>query len=102
MNCVVQQITLNIELIYEKDLCFLTSLLISTLTLFVVNYIIITPLIIGDKCDLDQNKLTKFDELFFEISSNTGYHPEPTTFNFMLTAIIGCIIGSIVYKIRSR
>lgn len=88
----------------KKILVFLISLLISTLTLFIANYLIITPLIIGDKCinDLGQSELTKFDELFFEISSNTGYHPEPTTFNFMLTAIIGCIIGSIVYKIRSR
>lgn len=86
----------------KKILVFLISLLISTLTIFVVNYIIITPLIIGDKCDLDQNELTKFDELFFEITSNTGYHPEPTTFNFILTAIIGCIIGSIVYKILTR
>lgn len=86
----------------KKILVFLISLLIPTLTLFVVNYIIITPLIIGDKCDLDQSELTKFDELFYEISSNTGYHPEPTTFNFILTAIIGCIIGSIVYKILTR
>ena len=75
------------------------SLLISTLALFVVNYLIITPLIIGDKCnnDLGQNELTKFDELFFEISSNTGYHPEPITFNFILTAIIGCIIERVSY-----
>lgn len=86
----------------KKILVFLISLLIPTLTLFVVNYIIITPLIIGDKCDLDQSELTKFDELFFEITSNTGYHPEPTTFNFIFTAIIGCIIGSIVYKILTR
>jgi len=88
----------------KKILVFLISLLISTLTIFVVNYLIITPLIIDDKCnnDLDQNELTKFDELFFEISSNTGYHPEPTTFNFILTAITGCIIGSIVYKILTR
>lgn len=86
----------------KKILVFLISLLIPTLTIFVVNYLIITPLIIGDKCDLDQNELTKFDELFFEISSNTGYHPEPTTLNFILTAIIGCIIGSIVYKILTR
>lgn len=88
----------------KKILVFLISLLISPLTIFVVNYLIITPLIIGDKCnnDLGQNELTKFDELFFEISSNTGYHPEPTTFNFILTAIIGCIIGSIVYKILTR
>lgn len=88
----------------KKILVFLISLLISTLTIFVVNYLIITPLIIDDKCnnDLGQSELTKFDELFFEISSNTGYHPEPTTFNFILTAIIGCIIGSIVYKILTR
>jgi polysaccharide biosynthesis protein len=88
----------------KKILVFLISLLISTLTIFVVNYLIITPLIIDDKCnnDLGQSELTKFDELFYEISSNTGYHPEPTTFNFILTAIIGCIIGSIVYKILTR
>lgn len=88
----------------KKILVFLIYLLISTLTIFVVNYLIITPLIIDDKCnnDLGQSELTKFDELFYEISSNTGYHPEPTTFNFILTAIIGCIIGSIVYKILTR
>jgi len=88
----------------KKILVFLISLLISTLTIFVVNYLIITPLIIDDKCnnDLGQSELTKFDELFYEISSNTGYHPEPTTFNFILTAIIGCIIGSFVYKILTR
>ena len=88
----------------QKILVFLISLLISPLTIFVVHYLIITPLIIGDKCnnDLSQSELTKFDELFYEISSNTGYHPEPTTFNFILTAIIGCIIGSIVYKILTR
>ena len=88
----------------KKILVFLISLLISTLTIFVVNYLIITSLIIDDKCnnDLGQSELTKFDELFYEISSNTGYHPEPTTFNFILTAIIGCIIGSIVYKILTR
>lgn len=88
----------------KKILVFLISLLISTLTIFVVNYLIITPLIIDDKCnnDLGQSELTKFDELFYEISSNTGYHPEPTTFNFILTAIIGCIIGSIVYKMLTR
>ena len=88
----------------KKILVFLISLLISTLTIFVVNYLIITPLLLDDKCnnDLGQSELTKFDELFYEISSNTGYHPEPTTFNFILTAIIGCIIGSIVYKILTR
>lgn len=88
----------------KKILVFLISLLIPTLTIFVVNYLIITPLIIDDKCnnDLGQSELTKFDELFYEISSNTGYHPEPTTFNFILTAIIGCIIESIVYRIIFR
>ena len=88
----------------KKGICFLVSLMTSTLALFVVNYTIITPIIIGNKCehDIGKNELTKLENLFFEISSNTGYHPEPTTFNFILTAIIGCIIGSIVYKILTR
>jgi len=88
----------------KKVFVFLVSLMTSTLALFVVNYTIITPIIIGNKCEYDigQNELTKLDELFFEISSNTGYHPEPTTLNFIFTATIGCIIGSILYKIISR
>ena len=88
----------------KKIFVFLVFITTSILTLFVINYLIITPVIIGNKCEYDigQNELTKLDELFFEISSNTGYHPEPTTLNFIFTAIIGCIIGSILYKIISR
>lgn len=88
----------------KKIFVFLVFLTTSILTLFVINYIIITPIIIGNKCehDIGQNELTKLDELFFEISSNTGYHPEPTTLNFIFTAIVGCIIGGILYKIISR
>ena len=88
----------------KKIFVFLVFLTTSILTLFVINYRIITPVIIGNKCEYDtgQNELTKLDELFFEISSNTGYHPEPTTLNFIFTATIGCIIGSILYKIISR
>ena len=88
----------------KKIFVFLVFITTSILTLFVINYLIITPVIIGNKCEYDigQNELTKLDELFFEISSITGYHPEPTTLNFIFTATIGCIIGSILYKIISR
>ena len=88
----------------KKGICFLVSLMTSTLALFVVNYTIITPIIIGNKCehDIGKNKLTKLENLFFEISSNTGYHPEPTSFNFIFTAIMGFIIGSAIYRIISR
>ena len=88
----------------KKVFVFLVSLMTSTLALFVVNYTIITPIIIGNKCehDIGKNELTKLENLFFEISSNTGYHPEPTSFNFIFTAIMGFIIGSTIYRIISR
>ncbi len=51
----------------KKIFVFLVFLTTSILTLFVINYRIITPVIIGNKCEYDtgQNELTKLDELFF-------------------------------------
>ena len=89
----------------KKILLLLASLTIPTLILIIVNYTIITPAIIGNKrCryDIEKGELTKIDELFFEISSNTGYHPEPTTFNFIFTTATSIVIGYILYKISSH
>ena len=45
-----------------------------------VNYLIVVPCVIGNGCDYDVGKCDrgKVFELFFEQSSDTGYHPEPT------------------------
>lgn len=36
--------------------------------------------------------------LFFDMNSNTGYHPEPNNFNFIFTLLIGVLIGFMIWK----
>ena len=45
--------------------------------------------------------------LFFDINSSTGYHPEPNIFNLIFTLLMGVLIGFIIWrfiklKIRKR
>ena len=60
-----------------------------------LNHSIIENIIIGDPCkyDVDKIKTGKLFDLFYTISSNTGYHPEPSTFNFYFTTILSLLIG---------
>jgi polysaccharide biosynthesis protein len=73
------------------------SILISHL----VNYLIVVPCVIGDECGYDVGKCDrgKVFELLFEQSSDTGYHPEPTLFNFFFVTLIGAMVGICIFKI---
>jgi hypothetical protein len=54
--------------------------------------LIISNAIFSDDCEIGDTGM--IFNLFYEISSNTGYHPEITIFNFTLTIIIGLLIAS--------
>lgn len=73
------------------------SILISHL----VNYLTVVPCVIGDECDYDVGKCDrgKVFELFFEQSSDTGYHPEPSLFNCVFVTLIGAMVGVCIFKI---
>ena len=66
-----------------------------------VNYLIVVPCVIGNGCDYDAGKCDggKVFELFFEQSSDTGYHPEPTLFNFFFVTLIGAMVGICIFRI---
>lgn len=62
---------------------------------------IIDSFLISDPCDY-HNKEIKTGmvfNLFYEINSSAGNHPEPTAFNFIFTLITGIIIGLVLYKV---
>jgi hypothetical protein len=73
-------------------------LLISFLIAYLINYEFVENLIVGDECKYDTIgiKTTRLFNLFYEISSNTGYHPEPTKFNFYFTSGCSFFIGLVV------
>ena len=76
------------------------SILISHL----VNYLIVVPCVIGDECGYDVGKCDrgKVFELLFEQSSDTGYHPEPTLFNFFFVTLVGTMVGICIFRIIVR
>ena len=63
-----------------------------------INYFIIDKVVIADECsyDTDNIKMGTIFNLFYVISSDTGYHPEPSYFNFLFTTIIGLTIGGLL------
>lgn len=76
------------------------SILISHL----VNYLKVVPCVIGDECGYDVGKCDrgKVFELLFEQSSDTGYHPEPTLFNFFFVTLVGTMVGICIFRIIVR
>ena len=69
-----------------------------------VNYLIVVPCVIGNGCDYDTGKCDrgKVFELLFEQSSDPGYHPEPTLFNFFFVTLVGTMVGICIFKIIVR
>ncbi|UII25994.1 hypothetical protein LVD15_22235 [Fulvivirga maritima] len=68
---------------------------IGVILMFAINFEIIDKIVVTNACKYDTSNTPNgfiFD-LFYEISSNTGYHPEPSYFNFGFTAILGLILG---------
>jgi hypothetical protein len=73
-------------------------MLISAFLAFAFNFGFISKQIIGDECkyDVDNVQPSKLFEVFYTISSETGYHPEPSNFNFAFTILIGLSFGFLV------
>lgn len=78
-----------------KSIISIIIIVIGILVAFSINYGILDELIIKDACSYDiSNSNNKFIfNLFYEISSNTGYHPEPSYFNFGITFFLGLFLG---------
>ena len=62
---------------------------------FVFNFLIQYTILIPDPCYYHTHDTDKVFDIFYELTSDNGYHPFPTMFNFIFTASIGAIIGRI-------
>jgi len=81
----------------KKNPQILVSALIVICTAFlfvVLNYAVSFGIMDGCGQDVsDETAENPVFKLFFKISSDTGYHPEPTSFNFYFSLLIGAAIG---------
>jgi len=79
----------------RKIVLTLLIVVVSFITFQLLNHLIIEKIIIGDPCEYDTegNETGKLFNLFYTISSSTGYHPEPSLFNFYFTTILGILTG---------
>lgn len=85
----------------KKIFFTLLILIVSFIVFQLLNHLVIEKIIIGDPCkyDTEGNETGKLFNLFYTISSNTGYHPEPSLFNFYFTTVLSSMIGLMVaYK----
>jgi hypothetical protein len=81
-----------------KVLITITSIFGCVVSLYLLNFAIVTPIIIGDPEAYDSGgkKTGKVFDLFYEISAVTGFHPEPSDFNYLLTIFAGAILGGFI------
>lgn len=86
----------NRKTMIRKVLLTLLTLLVSFVFTHLINFLLIGKIIIGDPCDYDTKgkDTSKLFDLFFTVSSNTGYHPEPSFFNFYFTTGVSVMIAT--------
>lgn len=70
------------------------------LACLLVNLLILTPFFIGDEVSYMKKGVTTgpIFNLFYEISSDTGYMPDVSRFNIIFTIMLGFIIGFVFAK----
>jgi hypothetical protein len=86
-----------------KSLIYLIFVALGIFSCFVLNYNVVHPCILDNESNLDHWPDNAFLTMFYEVSSYTGYHPDPTLFNFLLTGMIGALLGFfIAYKILKK
>jgi len=73
-----------------------------TVLAFIFNFLVLDKILIPDPCYYHSHDTNFVFDLFYEITSNDGFHPFPTKFNFIFTAIVGASIGLTIslYKFR--
>ena len=68
----------------------------------VLNFAIVDDLIMPDPCYYHSKEMNIFLQLFYSSSSASGGHPEINLFNLICTALIGGILGNIIYNFCTK
>jgi ABC-type antimicrobial peptide transport system permease subunit len=80
-----------------KFLGIVISAVIGIIVIFIIRFILFL-ILVSDICAYHNGKETGFlIDTFYEMTSSSGYHPEPNTLNQILTTIIGGVLGLTFY-----
>jgi hypothetical protein len=63
-----------------------------------LNLGVLSHIVIGNEeaYDTEETATSPIFDLFYTISSDTGYHPEPSNFNFLFTIVAGMALGILI------
>ncbi len=70
--------------------------IIGIIGFLLLNLLLIENWIIPDPCYYHSHDTTKLFDIFYEIKSSEGGHPVPSTFNIVLTIVLGIIAGTLL------
>lgn len=90
--------------IISKSIFTLIILGLSFFIVWLLTYVIVFPILFpesdSEKYATENIQTSKLFDLFVEISSDTGYHPEPSDFFIRFICAIGLITGAVIsYKL---
>lgn len=71
---------------------------------FILNFVILDRILIPDPCYYHTHDTNIIFDIFYDLPASEGFHPFPTKFNFIFTAIIGALIGFkfVKHKLKKR
>jgi len=69
---------------------------------FLISFTIIYELLIPDICYYHTNEMNSFMNLFYSAGGAGNGHPEPNKLNFIISIIIGGILGNEIYKLVAK
>jgi hypothetical protein len=83
---------------YKKSNNKWIFLILGVIITILINYSFLNNLIIPDPCFCHLNPTNYWIDLFYNSGNINNGHPEPNILNFLLTILIGLLIGKIGYN----
>lgn len=69
------------------------SALAGAVLVFLFNFLFLDKILIPDPCYYHSHDTNMVFDIFYDLPASDGYHPFPSTFNILFTAVLGAIIG---------
>jgi hypothetical protein len=83
----------------KKSLIIFICCFFGVVCSYILNYYFLDKIFIPDPCAYHIKETSTIFDFFYTIKSSEGYHPSPSNFNFVITSIIGVLIGFKIYKL---
>lgn len=77
----------------KQKIMITTSALAGIIIALLLNFFITEYILIPDPCYYHTHDTTPLFDIFFDLTSSNGYHPFPSLFNFILTIVVGALLG---------